>query len=157
MQNRPIWLRLGINAVVITAAALLLARCSKNNSATPGTFTSVYETINSVGCAQCHNGSDLDGTTLDFSSQQSAYNALVNNTVMATDVVGTCGSLKLVNNTASDPATSYLEAEIGNKTYYSSGSSFGPASCYPYNHLLGLNSDQISSITQWIQAGAPNN
>ncbi|MBI5139028.1 hypothetical protein HZA26_00220 [Candidatus Nomurabacteria bacterium] len=156
-----------INIVYCSNLTLILvfvfASCGKvpAPSTTTGTFTDVYNTIKTANCMECHSPTGAakvnSGVQLDFSTQTTSYSTLTNNHVVtATDIIGTCGTAKLV--IAGSPDTSYLAAVLISK--YNVTNFAGILGCTPYTvHLTDqhiTDSDQ-SSIIDWIKNGALNN
>ena len=75
--------------LLVVLLALTLTRCGKvQDAAAPasGTFGNVYSVTLKTACIECHvPGGATHGSTLDFTTQQTAYTTLTTNSVTATD------------------------------------------------------------------------
>lgn len=150
--------------IALAALALTLPRCGQTPTSSgpaAGTFTNVYSIITTSNCNQCHvpavSAGSARGSTLDFTSATTAYTTLTTQNVTATDSSANCGTVKIVNKTT--PANSYLLAIF---TQADQVTGFGgAASCKPdTSHLAGtanITGDELTTINNWIIAGAPQN
>jgi hypothetical protein len=143
---------------------MALVDCGSNNSSTDsnGTspnFTSIYSTILSPLCVQCHQPGGAavqQGVNLDFTSQASAYQGLTTSHVSSINESGTCGSVPLVS--AGNPSASYLLAVVAQA--YNIPNFAGANGCTPLaSHIENgyVNQSQAGAIAAWIHQGAPNN
>jgi len=152
--------------LAFAALAITLPKCGTSPStSTPaaGTFTNVYAIFTAAQCSRCHTppatSANENGSSLNLSTQALAYSTLVGTTATPTTVTATdnsaCSTVKLVN--TATPANSYLLAIF---TPADQVTGFGSASCRPdASHLQSdnLSADQLTTITNWITAGALNN
>lgn len=150
--------------ILLGSLVLILARCGSQLTDTPapasGTFGSVYNSLKSNNCTECHTpkgSATIDNhVALDFSTQALAYQTLTASTVSGTTSAGDCGGIKIVS--PGNPSKSYLAAVLF-KDYNTSGFA-DVTQCVPYNaHLTSFNlsSSEKTSIINWIQNGALNN
>ncbi len=146
--------------LVLASATLLLTNCSKTaDTSQPGTFTSVYnQVLNQSTCVSCHSAGGAGpqaGTSLDFTSKDSAYNTLTTKYASGLAAGNACGSVRII--AAGNPQNSYFMGTLFSD--YRRNNFAGATGCMPADHTqtVNLTADEKSSITQWIQNGAQNN
>ena len=150
--------------VLTLALPFFLTDCGKipglDGTPASGTFGSVYRTITTANCTQCHvpgGAATTDsGVQLDFTSQATAYSTLTSLNVTATSSKNICNGVKIVK--SGEPAKSYFAAVL--ISTYNTSNFAGVTGCTPYNvHLENQNLSEAekTSIVSWIQNGAPNN
>jgi len=152
-------------AISLVAICLLQGCGSSVNSTSgfsgtgPATFTQAYsQVLGQANCVSCHQpgGSAMinNGVQLDFSTQTSAYNTLMNNFVTATD--RTCANVRIV--VPNNAPVSYL-ATVLFPSYYQQND-FVVAGCTPYSGhetTFSFSTSDVNVVIGWINAGAPNN
>lgn len=148
-----------IAPVAAVGILAVLPQCGTKTSAPSGTFTAVYTNTLSTACGSCHvpgGAGTTDGTTLDFTTQTTAYSTLLNSVVSGGSSKNTCPNIKIV--VPGSPSTSYL---VGTLITSYGGTAFETATgtgCSPYaGHSVNLSADEETSLTAWIQNGALNN
>lgn len=141
--------------------AFSLADCGQiplSTSPASGTFGSVYQSIQTSGCVECHapgGSATLSNSTLDFTSQASAYSSLI--AASATSGGSNCASLKDV--VAGSPSTSYMLGALIT-AYRDNFSTATGTTCQPTNShglTVALSAEEQASLVAWIQNGALNN
>ncbi len=167
-MSKPTFRKLGL-VVLFISMTMIFARCSQKNNAgsngnnstginyTAGTFSYVYNKSLKTACIECHvPDADQKGAKLDFTSQDTAYQSLLGNTVLGINSVGQCGALRIVE--PGRPSSSYL---LGMNVPSYRVDNFGDVTgCTPLNtHLTPpyLSDEEQNSIVSWIQSGAQNN
>jgi len=138
-------------------AVLWTSACSELTLGTPS-FSEVYSTLESAGCADCHSpgaSGFLAGAQIDLSTQAQAYFTLTTKTVTGTTSIGSCSGVSIVS--AGAPERSYLAAVL--IPSFQTDDFADVSGCTPLNTHTEeqyLTSSQQSKVEKWIAGGANN-
>lgn len=165
MSHKSLQFRLKNLSVIVALflIAIVVARCGgdkKTSTSIQPTFTSIYSTILSQACIQCHVPSGVpygSGVLLDFTSKTTAYTTLTTKVASGPTSGAACTTNNISIISAGSPSNSFLMGVLFTSYW---GTNFAGVGCTPYNAHLSdqaLGSAEKAALEQWITSGAANN
>lgn len=142
--------------VVLIGILFSLSGCSPATSEESANFTSIYNTVLSGTCVNCHfpGGSAWQsGVTLDLSNMDNAYNDLLNRAVQNVSNPSQCMNVRRVQ--PGSPTTSFLMGVLFSD--YNRNNFANVSGCQPsVAHLsyVNLSSTEKGNLATWINNGA---